>query len=745
MSAQHEAGLHMTHLQNKRVELEQSLQAVLAAGSNSIGQQVRYILASAQTIPPAGTSQPSTGEVMTSGEARLLALAQIVESLTETERNRLLNEARALPSSAARLDILLYLVRYLPQYTREPILSEIWTSVRGLVDSAARARVLFHLADLLHALQDEHAAPASLVPVVTAAQAINNAEARIRSLTAIVPHLPHNMRVRMLHRLFDDIDRLHNDRLRGGAVIALAEFLPEEVESRALRSAEFIQTPVERARTLMGLAPHLPPALQLRLRADALDAIQAVMNEDERAEVLIAFAPHLDYVSSKEHFPVLWEQTLAVVNGLSKRPLRARALVALAPHLTAHLLTEALSVVHSLPNEHDRAALLAELAPTLLVEQVVACAGMARAMHSVDARILALTALARRVPEELRHQIARDVLSQVMSLSNTYERVTALIALTEILPLELHAEAYTQAFDSVLNIENENARARAMSLLGSRLPSTLLARALEAGEHFSAPNLRISVLSSLTLVLIGESRNEALRHLLDSTQEIQLEYKRARALVSIAPLLSADLLQEVHVLAEELDDPFDRVIVYIAIAQNLPPDQRPPIIAHAWTLIKEIEGGYDSASAIAAISLFLPESLHADLIQIAGSVIGAIRDEYDRASAIGILAPLLLADDHHESTAGLSDSFLALEEGLSAVFDVTNQALRAQLLRKCVTIWMEIGYFAQSYRLWGVVALRLAQLPLADSMLCLSALMPVLYALTGEEGRADIARELLAH
>lgn len=737
-SAQHEAVFNMTSIEEKRVELEQDLLAALAVGPNAIGQQVRHILASAQTVPPAGTPQLYAGDVVTPTEARFLALAQVAETLTEAQRDKLVKEAHALPSSA-RLDILLRLSRYLSAQHRQPIIGEIWTAARALPDPIVRARVLFHLAGLLHAFQDEHAAPASLLPVVTAAQAITNAEARIRSLIAIIPHLPHNMRVRMLHRLFDEIDRLPNDRLRGGAVIALAEFLPAEVEARALRSAEFIQTPADRARTLMALAPHLPPALQPRLRADALDAIQTLTNEDERAELLIVFASHLDYAPSKEQFPLFWEQPLKVVSSLNRRPLRARALVALVPH-TPDLLGEALAAIGSLTNEHDRAALLAELAPSLPAEQVIACVDMVRAIEATDARILALIALARRMPDDLRPQLAQESLAQVTSLSNAYERVTALIALADILPLELH----TQAFESALTIDNENARARAMSLLGPRLPPALHPRALEAAEQFTTPNLRISLLSSLVPVLVGEVRHTALRRLLETTREIQLEYKRARALVSIAPLLSPDLLEEVHVAAEALGDPFDRVIVYIAIAQNLPPDQRPPIIAHAWALIKEIEGGYDSASAIAAISPFLPASLHPDLIQTAGSVIGAIRDEYDRASAIGILAPLLLTDDHHEAATGLPDSFLALEEGLSAALDVPQQVVRAQLLAESVLVWVEMGYFEQSYRLWRGVAVRLAELPLADAMLCLSVLLPVLRELSGEEGMADIAHALLA-
>ncbi len=733
----------MTRLQERRLELEQNLQIALAAGQRVIAQQVRAVLALSQTIPTSATDLPYADEVLTPAESRLVMLAHVSEKLSDAQLDRLVEEVKALPHSAARLDILIRLARHLPMHRRHSVVGDVWTEVRRLADPVARARVLFQLAALLRVHEDEYAAPASLLPVLEAAQAINNAEARIRSLTAIAGYLPQALRVRTLHRLLDEIDRLPNDRLRSSAIIALAEQLPAEVEARALRSAESIETPAERARPLISLSSRLSPALQSRLRADALAAVRIIANEEERADALIAFAPLLEDLPDQEALSALREQVRAVIAAIHRRPIRARVLVALARHLTPDLLSEALSITNSLSSEHDRAVLLAELAPSLPHSAIRASVETARAMLSVDSRILALTALAPFAPEDSREQIGSEVLSDVSSLPHPFERVTAMIALTEILPSELHEHVLTMALESALEIENENARARALSLLGPRLPPALLPPALEGAFQFAAPNPRMIALSGLAPGLQGDARHDALAHLLASAREIQLEYKRARALVSIAPLLPVDLLHEVQVAAESLVDPFDRVIVYIAVAQNLPPDQRPPVIAHAWTLIQRIEAGYDAASAITAIAPFLPESARADLAQTASSVIATIRDEYDRASAISILVPLLLTDDQPEPEHVLPDSYLALEEGLSAALDVPYQRVRTHLLEEAAAIWAEDGYFEPSYRLWQTVALRLAELPFADSLLCIGALLPVLRILAGDDEIADIARSLL--
>ena len=727
----------MTGLQERQIELEQSLQAAFEPGPGAVERQVRCILALSQTVPAPASRPPHAPEHLTAAEARLVLLSQLSETFSEAQAHKLLIEAQTLPHSAARLDILIRLIRGLPPHERETVIGQVWSDTRDLADPAARARVLFHLASLLRMVQDEHHAPAALQPMMAAVQAMNNAEARIRTLTAIVQQLPQAARVRTLYRLFDEIDLLPNDRLRCSSILALVDYLPRELEARALDSAVSIQTPVDRARAFIRLA-HAQP----RLRADALDAVRLVASEDERAELLIAFASLLENSGEKE-YTALWEQTRALAEGINRRHLRARALVALAPHLTPDLLDETLAIIRVLSSERDKAVLLGELAPNLLPNKVTAALQIARAMRSVDSRLLALSALARYLPANMQSQVAREVLAQAADLSHPYEQVTALVGLAELLPAALHQQLWTMALERALRIENENARARAISLLGPRLPGHLLPRALEAAYQFTAPNHRMGALSSLAPVLDDDARRDALYHLLDSVREISQEYKRARALVNLAPLLPPDLLQKVQIEAEALDDPFDRAIVYIALAQNLPPDQRAPVIAHTWTLIKQIESGYDAASTIVAIAPYLPDALHADLLETATSMMTAIRDEYDRASAMSLLAPLLLTNDHQDTASRLPDSWLALEEGLMAAMEAPQPAVRAQLLAESVTLWTDTSDIEQRYRLWQGVALKLATLPLVDSLLCLGALLPVVRSLAGEEEIADIARSLL--
>lgn len=725
--------------------IEQALKNALETGPAALGQQVRYILALSQmaAVPP--VAEPPAEKVLTIAQARIATLTMIADSLNETQLKALIKEIRQINDSEARIQLLAQLTERVAPLGYRSLVRDLWNITRSFPNPITRARILLKTAPLIKTGYDEPAVSSALMEVIALAQSINNSEARIRSLVALAPHLPLSMCIRLVTRVLDDVDTINNDTLRCNVISAMIEPLPDEVEERALISAEGINAAPERARALTALAKNLPQHLQPRLRARTLEAIAGINNEDERAEALIAFAPNLETAAGKEEFPMLLAKALAIAVAMTRRHNRAKVLVALAPHLTLDLQGEALAAVHSLSSERDRAMLLAELAPTLPPEMLVASLAVAHTMREQDARVHALTILAHYVPSNARSQTLLDALAAASNLPHHYERVTALIALLDILPPQLQEQAYTNALETTRLIENENARARALSLLGQYLPEGLLERALEAAYKLRDSQQRLSALNGIVPYLSMEKREEALNRMLEGARQITVDYKRVRALVSIAPLLrqmGTELIEKALEISEMLEDPVDRVNAYVALAQNLPPDQRPPIINKAWALIKEIDDGYDRASALTAVAPFVPANARGELAQTAGMVIGSIMDEYDQASAISILAPLLAEGESAVTAAALPDYYAAVREALESALEVPQQALRAQLAVQAAQLWAAIDDSEQIYRLWVEIAPRLTSLPLADVLLCLAGIMPVLRLLTSTEGMIDIARIL---
>lgn len=724
-----------------RNQLKRALLEALAEGPSKLIEQIKYILELSQQVKaPAAITPPAVPLAPTT--ARVVALTYLAEHLSEEEVIELYNDLQRTEDTETRLLNTLRLALLLPPHYFQTIVHMVWQQWPDLNTPEARARVLLQLTPLLTLVDDEPVAPPILLEVVSLSQAIGNIEARIRALTALVPHLPHSMRVRALHRVIDEIDRLHNDAQRATALCALAQQLSPEVEIRILRSAESLQVSAERARVFTALARALPLPLQSNLRRSALLAISAISDEDERAGALIDFAPHLEYVTDAEHFPELLEQALGIALEIKRRHLRARVLVALAPHLTLDLQGETLAAVHSLNNERERAMMLSQLAPTLPANMLVASLAVAHSMQEEDARLRALTALAHHAPDKARERAMLDALATATQLPRHYERITALLELADVLPPHLQARAYADALDAAERIENDSACARSLSLISASLPPGLHERALTIARQIASPEHRLTALASIARSLPADQQSDMGDELLAVIRELPLEYKRAQAVGETADLLAPAQLQEALKITHDILEPTDRVHALTVLAPHLPADQRRQIVIECWRLIRDIDSGYDAANALSALAHLLPPSAANDLAHMAGMIIGSIMDEYDQASAIVILAPLLAAQHTPTSAGPLPDKYPALEKAILTVLEVTDPAVRASLLAHGAQLWVDICEEDQAYRLWQNVAQQLAALPAADTLLTLSLLSPVIRHLGGSTSAQQMTQVL---
>ncbi len=712
--------------------------AALNAGPSAFRQQLRLLLALSQVNSNKPTRLPYPEKPLTIRQARLTVLSGIPEILGEDGVQALFKEVVQIGDATVRLPLLAKLAIRMPASQYRTIVRDIWNQAKAIVDPAARAHTLFEIAPLLALLNDEPATPSALLQVLGIAQSIKNAEARLRSLIALAPHLPLEVASRTVRRVLVELHESKNDGLCARSLMTLAPTLPPDVEDYVLEVAEGIKTPVERARALTALARYMSEAMQQRLRHSALDAIALIEGEEERAETLVAFAPNLEYMQQGEAFPQVLEKALTIGITITRRHIRAKVLVALAPHLTTDLQGEALAAVHSLSNERDRAILLAELAPQLPGNMLVASLAVAHTMREQDSRVHALSVLAHHVPENARMQTILDALAAASNLPHHFERVGALVALMDILPAHLLEQALTNALETARLIDNENARARAIGLLGTHLPERLLLRALDIILELDNTQQRLNTLLSILPALSGEKAAEALKQALQCARQMPLEYKRARALISIAPHLKPEMFADVSVLADTLDDPLDKANVYVAVAQNLPPEQRPALIVRAWTLLRQIEDGYDRATLVAAMAPFLPANARNDLIAAILNAIHSVGEDYDKASAIAILAPLL-ADDASNGDMSMPDAYTAIHKGLEAALTIPQQGIRTQLLMQGAALWGGAGDKDRSFNLWKQLAKTLLLLPMPDVLMCLGALLPIIRDFADDSGLQDVA------
>lgn len=720
--------------------IEKALEQALNQGPAAIDQQIRCILAHSQML-----GQRTPGEVyrerpLPAAYARLELLVDFAPHITAGQVETLYHDLSQINDTGVRLLLQSRLAKFLSTEQQVALIRDAWKVINTIEDLPQRTRILFQLAHLDVPPQDASNRPGIVTEMFRFARSIGNPEGRIRSLTALAVYAPPAAAKRLYERVLAELAKIRNDGLRSTTISSLATRIPNELEADIIAGALAIRAPVARARALTALAQALPDRIELVNLA--AEAIAVISEEDERIEALTVFVPCLFGQKDHGEYPQALTAALGIAVDFTRRPLRARALVALAPYLTPDLQQEALAAVHALPNERERATLLGELAPHLPSNMLVASLAVAHSMREQDARVHALSILAHYLPDnQARAQTMLDALAAASNLHNPFERVRALIGLADVLPSHLQDQAYTNAVEATRLIENENARARALSLLGQHLPPTLLPRILDAAYELKDTQQRTNALSTIATRLQPSEQNIPVAHVLEAAAKLPFAYQRARAIISIAPCLTPELMPKAFELAHGITEPHDQASALIALVQRLPPSERVGVIQEAWELIAKIDDGYDRASALVAISPMLPSTLRPELEQHMGMVVGAIMDDYDQASAISLLAPLLTDAIPARESDSLPSTDLLVTQGVFTALSIPYQAARAAVLSESISLWLKLDD-SRRYALWREATQRLKSLPLADVLLCLSVLMPVIRVVAGDQYLPKVAQVL---
>lgn len=716
----------------------QRLQSALRMGRQGLGMQLRYLLMACQAnrprmIPQELTLQPRLED------ARLQALVQIAPRLSEAERAQLYELLAAIEDANARLPLLAQAIRHAPLDEALPHARAVWEAIDRISHPAQRAGALIAIADFIHNTAGNSLAAGVLLRLIHTAQSMKSAEAQLRGLIGLLPSLPEGQSHDILYSILAELERARNDTLTTRAISTVAPALTPQHVAAAVSLCRTVKAPVDRARALTALLPHVPEVWRGDLQGEILTAIEQINGEDERAEALISLAPHIESATLQE-YPRVLSQALSIAMGMQRRALRARMLVSLAPHLTPDLQVEAIADVNSLPSERERADLLTQLAPTLSEPMIVASLAVAYAMREQENRVQALTALARHSASAMRHQTLLDALASANNIHSHYERVRVLVGLLDLMPLAMREQTLTNALESARLIDNESARARSIGLLAPHLNDVLLERALSIAHELSNVEHRLNALLGLAAHLPAQHYDRLMRDMLACVHDLTIDYKRARAIASIAPYVRPEDTNTLEALAYQLADPIDRLNVLLALIPCVVARLRPSLVQAAYKLLNEAEPGYDRAAAIVALMPHLAPEQRDSLIRSLPTMIEAIEDEYDQASVIVILAPLLMSEGQTEERNLSRWDVLAL--ALESALLVPNPAQRVSLLEKACAAWTRHTSPERAFAVWSQLTSLLVDLPLAQVIQCLGALLPLLVDFAGEDAAHEVANVL---
>jgi hypothetical protein len=711
----------------------------LTQGVSALPQQIRYVLMLAQLQPtthPSATSRDDSPSKTTTLRDTRQALLQTMRTHTHADdlKQKIDNFLREQGDDALQIALEAEYLQRLPEDQRNKRLMQWWQQSEKL-KGMAQIRAWLALATLLPIEDNAHDLHPQVHELLQRTQRIKGDEARLRAITALMPHLPATQQNRMMQTILDELRTIGHETLTQQTLANIADDIPQEQLTTVLAILNGLDDPALVVRGLMAFVQRVPSAQQHALRAHILQRIDDIQEEDERAEVLIQFVPYLEYAQADaSHFPELLEMALATTILINKRATRARVLVALAPHLTLDLQGEALAAVHSLVNERERTRLLSQLAEVLPPDMLVASLAVAHTMREQDSRAQALATLAHHINDSAQEQTMLDALAAVSNLPHHLERVQALVNLLDILPTHLREQAIANALEATRDIDNERARARALALLGRYLSPALRERALTLAHELSNAEQRLDAYLGLIETDNAPLSDELTETLLTTARMVPFDYKRARALVSIIPHLPAHVFPDVEAMADEFVDAVDTANVYLKLIQQTPPEDRVSRVSVCWRALLRVDDGYERAGLLASLAPYLPDASRDDVLRLALNSIEQVSDNYDRASAIALLAGVI---------ARFTDDKTPTNDALPSASHVYKQAITASLACATDTSMNTLstaidGYLAQNphpdqlYTLWRDIAPQLAEMPLPRCLATIHALLPYFQALGGD-------------
>ncbi len=238
----------------------------------------------------------------------------------------------------------------------EPLQKEVLSAIRTVEQPDVRAKALATIAPLLSTEEQSVLLPDILSSALAARWSGDASPSEI--LTAIKTH---DARLQALEsiKLIDSPD----DRAR--ALVEIAPFLPEPVKYETLRLALGASRLVWgefRAKLLVDLAPYMPKSL---LR-DMIEDIQSLDREEWRAMALIGVAPYLPHVLEGD----MVKEPLAAARTIWDVKERIEKMIHMLPFLPEserlNVLTECITAARGIAHAMDRSESLEKLVPHVL-------------------------------------------------------------------------------------------------------------------------------------------------------------------------------------------------------------------------------------------------------------------------------------------------------------------------------------------------------------------------------------------
>ena len=390
---------------------------------------------------------------------------------------------------------------------------------------------------------------------------------------------------------------------KANSLIALADYLPENLEKQALltalETARQIQNELFRARTFSSLAKKLKSK---NLYLEALKTAPQIPNEKYRAKFISSLA--------KELPKDLYLEALETARQIPNEYCRAYALSYFAENLPENLYCEVLKKARQIPNKKYRAQALSSLSDNLQFAN----------LHSAD--------------------LYSEALETARQIQDKYSRAIALLSLGKKSRSE---DLYLEALETARYIQNECLCTQILFSLAERLNSEdLYLEALETARHIQDKSFRAEFISSLAEKL---QLKKLYLEALETVRSIYDEYSPTYALSSLSQKLqSENLPSEALEIARQIQDKSVRVNILLSLAEEFQPKN---LHLEALDTARQIQDEYSRACALSSLAeKSQSEDLYLEALEVACQIqTGQIQNEKYRADFLSSLVKKDLSEN----------------------------------------------------------------------------------------------------
>lgn len=516
-------------------------------------------------------------------------------------------------------------------------------------------------------------------------------------LLSITKRMPTNERTAILEKILTIVRSMESDETRCNALLAIIDLLtPNQratVVREALAAARMISDAKSRTWALKTIADELIDDQQLIILAEVLDSTRMIDDKKNRFQILNSLCQCLP---SDQYLSPLLDEMLDVAYTIEDEISRAEALCILSTYLSpniTNLWNKIQDTVRTIRNEIVRISTLCTLYSRLpnatqLWSEVL---DVTREIKDDKSRFQVLRILIRYMSSDAQQAVLAEALTIAQLLKDKDERVQALIDLVEFLPPNGQTVILREVLAIARTSFSETRCFRIVQAIVARLQphqqDTVLAETLSVAQMIDNPELRIQMLVLLAKLLPAGQQLNVLNEALSTINNIESKWSRAHAIYSLLPAVH-NIWHKTVEIVRTLDDIEIHCSILYDIANQLPFDQRPSVLAEALILARIIGDEEERTALLTVVARYLPVNEQQSILSEALAVAHFIREQKNRLTSLISLVTHLPID---QKLLVLAEVLEEMRTGDADIVDIHLLSSVAELLPKEAThLWTEL-------------------------------------------------------